>query len=91
MADACLLAIDLQNDFVSMESPTGVNGGSACIPRCIAAVDIARAQGIPVVWVWREHLASGIDVELFRVPLFMDGPGSTVAGSWGASRPSYPS
>lgn len=80
-----LLVIDMQNDFCLPDAVLCVNGAMGCLPKVIEAVNAARACGIPVVWVIREHDPKGIDVELFRAPMFKDGKSSTVKGTAGAA------
>lgn len=41
------------------ESPLCVKGGLACLPHVVAAVEGARAKGLPVFWIIREHDPSG--------------------------------
>ena len=60
-------------------------------PQVVRAVEAARATGVPVVWVCREHAASGVDLERHRAHLFANGgKGSTVAGTPGAHRRRLP-
>lgn len=105
MGRTALLVIDMQNDFCLPGAVLCVNGAMGCLPKVIEAVALARAQGYDVVWVVREHDASGecglagarppqlltsrvpagIDVELFREPMFRQGKSSTVRGTEGAA------
>ncbi len=117
----------VQNDFCLPDAVLCVKGAMGCLPNVIDAVDAARARGIPVVWVIREHdpegeirdwwdhgldwfsrstmaeaaaltragmsqalhrltpRCAGIDVELFRSPMFKEGKSSTVKGTPGGS------
>ena len=52
---AALLCIDMQNDFCLPEATLCVKGAMGCLPHVIEAVDAARRNGVPVVWVVREH------------------------------------
>lgn len=54
-----LLCIDMQNDFVLPDAVLCVKGGIACVPHVMKAVETARVYGVPVIWVIREHHASG--------------------------------
>ena len=54
-----LLAIDMQNDFVHPEGALPVAGAPGCVPHVREAVAAARAHQLPVIWVVREHHASG--------------------------------
>lgn len=55
---ACL-ATRLQNDFCLADAVLCVQGAMSAHRRVIQAVDLARRKGIPVIWVIREHEASG--------------------------------
>jgi len=79
-----LICIDMQNDFCLPGAPLCVQGAMACLPNVIRAIDAARRQSIPIIWVIREHHPSGCDVELFRRNLFANGNGATVKGTPGA-------
>ncbi len=59
MAKQALLVVDVQNDFCLPTSPLGVKGALACLVHVQAAVTAARAKGIPVIWVVREHHHTG--------------------------------
>lgn len=80
-----LICIDMQNDFCLPNAVLCVKGAMGCLPKVVEAVGVARARGIPVVWVIREHDPEGIDVELFRAPMFKEGKSSTVKGTPGAA------
>ncbi len=80
-----LLVVDMQNDFCLPDAPLCVKGAMNCLPKVIQAVETARKSGSPVIWVVREHLPSGMDVESCRKALFEDGrKGATVVGTDGA-------
>ncbi|CAM6100269.1 unnamed protein product [Calypogeia fissa] len=80
-----LIVVDMQNDFVLAGGPLHVAGGAAVVAEVKKAVEVSRAKGAHVVWVVRQHDASGRDVELFRKHLYADGVvGPTVKGSKGA-------
>jgi hypothetical protein len=61
-----LLVIDMQRDFCDEGSPLCVAGAMDCLPQVEDAVRHARSRNIPVVWIVREHHATGCDVERFR-------------------------
>lgn len=61
---SALLVIDMQNDFCVPGGPLFVPGAPAIFDAVREAVDVARAKGIPVVWVVREHQPSGEDTEM---------------------------
>jgi nicotinamidase-related amidase len=83
---SALVVIDMQNDFCEPGAPLCVRGAVGCLKYVQAAVAAARAADVPVVWVVREHAASGDDAELSRRHLFHPGGGGgyAVAGSRGA-------
>ena len=54
-----LLCVDMQRDFCVPDAVLCVKGAMACLDRVIEAVDIARGNKIPVIWVIREHHPSG--------------------------------
>jgi nicotinamidase-related amidase len=56
---SALVVIDMQRDFIDSGAPLCVKGGAACVPLVQQAVAAARAAGVPVLWVVREHDASG--------------------------------
>jgi nicotinamidase-related amidase len=84
---SALVVIDMQNDFCEPGAPLCVRGAAGCLPLIQTAVAAARAADVPVVWVLREHAASGEDAELSRRHLFHPGGGGgyAVAGSRGAA------
>jgi nicotinamidase-related amidase len=56
-----LLVIDMQNDFIFNESsPVYIEGSVLCLPSVVWAVQCARENNVPVIWVVREHEPSGI-------------------------------
>jgi nicotinamidase-related amidase len=83
---SALVVIDMQNDFCEPGAPLCVRGAAGCLAFVQAAVAAARAADVPVIWVVREHAASGEDAELSRRHLFHPGGGGgyAVAGSRGA-------
>jgi nicotinamidase-related amidase len=60
MTDRCaLLVVDMQNDFCQEGKPLFVAGAPAIFDAVRESVDVARAKGVPVIWVVREHHPSG--------------------------------
>lgn len=49
----------MQNDFCLPNAVLCVKGAMGCLPKVVEAVGVARARGIPVVWVIREHDPEG--------------------------------
>ncbi len=79
-----LLVIDMQRDFCDEGSPLCVAGAMDCLPQVEDAVRHARSRNIPVVWIVREHHATGCDVERFRRGLYSGGRGPCTRGTPGA-------
>ncbi|PSC67988.1 isochorismatase hydrolase family [Micractinium conductrix] len=79
-----LLVVDMQNDFCLPDSVLCVKDAVGCLPKVVEAVEAARASGVDVVWVIRHHDPAGVDVEVFRAPMFAQGKGSTIPGTPGA-------
>ncbi len=83
---AALLVVDMQADFCMPSGALCVKGAMGCLARVVDAVEEARAAGMKIIWVVREHEPDGSDVELFRAPLFAGGgKGAAVRGTPGAA------
>lgn len=74
-----LLIVDMQKDVMTGLVKTGLT----VIPAIKKALDAFRDKQQPVIFLKREHRKSGIDVELFRLPMFEKQP-FLVVGSKGA-------
>lgn len=82
---SALVVIDMQNDFCLPGRALCVQGALGCLPKIAQAVTSARAFGVPIFWVCREHDASGCDIEVSRQHLFRNGgKGTCVRGTEGA-------
>ena len=81
---AALLIIDMQNDFVLPGAPLCVRGAAPSVPVIRRLLLQARAQGLPVIHIIRQHNRDGSDVEKMRQALFQEGPGICVPGTEGA-------
>lgn len=84
VSNMALICIDMQNDFCLPTAPLCVQGAMDCLPQVESAIAHARYRSIPIIWVIREHHATGCDVETFRRHLFVNGKGATVKGTDGA-------
>lgn len=62
----------MQNDFVLPGAPACVAGAYASIPCIKRLLGFFRANGWPVFHVTREYRADGSDVEITRLPDFLD-------------------
>jgi nicotinamidase-related amidase len=82
--NTAVLVIDMQNDFVLPGAPLCVSGAKATVPAIARLLDHARANGWAVVYIIRQHNASGCDAEPFRRHLFENGSGFCVKGTCGA-------
>lgn len=82
--DVAILVIDMQNDFVDPKGKLCVDGAKATIPAIQELIKYGRGKNWKVVWVTRDHRASGVDVDAPRIPLFTNGKtGYCVPGTWG--------
>ena len=70
---SALLVIDMENGFVHPEGGPWIRFAQSMVPNCVRAVELARAQGIPVFFVKRPYRADGSDVELTRYPGWVAG------------------
>ncbi len=68
--ETALVIIDMQHDFISLESPLCMREVSKIIPGIKALIAEARKKGWPVIYVIREHDPSGADIEKFRLKYF---------------------
>lgn len=59
MAKTAVICIDMQNDFCQPTSPLVVAGAMGCLPHVQRALEVARAKQFTVIWVVREHHATG--------------------------------
>lgn len=83
-ADKAIIVIDMQNDFVDPNGVLCVAGAKATVPVIADLLAYGRAQKWKIVYIVRDHRASGLDVDAPRVPLFVNGkPGYCVPGTWG--------
>ena len=79
---SALLVIDMEQGFLSPDSPHCVPMAAGIVPAVTRAVEVARAKGIPVFFVKRLYRYDGSDVELSRWAGWQAGgramgPGST--------------
>lgn len=79
MKKTALVIIDMQNDVLEKLVKTG----GEIVPAIKIALDAFRKKGAAVIYLVREHRASGVDVELFRVEKFQEHP-FLVKGTKGA-------
>lgn len=76
-----LLMIDMQMGFIDPESSLCIAGAAFSIPACKAALDAARAAGIPIFHVQREYAADGSNVEPVRRAVWEEG-GRPLSTAW---------
>lgn len=77
-----LLVIDMQNGFLSPQSPLCIRDARSTVPACARVITSCRDAGVPVIFVNRSYRADGSDVELTRRAVWAAGgkpltPGST--------------
>ena len=83
-SDVAILVIDMQNDFVKPGAVLCVPGAYPTIPAIQDLLKYGRSKGWNIIYIVREHRATGWDVDAPRIPLFTDGkPGYCVPGTEG--------
>lgn len=82
---ACLLIIDMQNDFLQSSSPLYVRGGPDIIPVVKKILEFFRSKSLPVVFVVRAHRGSGVDIDKPRLSIFRSSKGLLVEGTEGTN------
>ncbi|KAL6785546.1 hypothetical protein ACKKBF_B00710 [Auxenochlorella protothecoides x Auxenochlorella symbiontica] len=70
-----LLVVDMQNDFLLPSSPVCVAGGMDAVPAVMQAVQFARENGVPVIWVLRAHHHLGLSKEYWTGVMTGSGQG----------------
>jgi len=78
-----LMIIDMQNDFVLPGAPACVAGAYATIPCIRKMLDVFRANRWAVFHVVREYRADGSDIEITRLPGFLNNKRYIVPGTEG--------
>jgi len=63
---AALLVIDMQNFFLSPDSPTYTCGGAAVLPNVRKLVDAFRKAGRPVIFTRHVHHPGGLDAGIME-------------------------
>ncbi len=79
-----LMIIDMQNDFVSKDSPHRIGGALKHLPKMREALDYFRKLELPVIHIIREYKADGSDIEFIRLKKFLEGDKHAVPGTAGA-------
>lgn len=80
---AAYVLIDMEQGFLSPQSPHCIKEAAATIPACERTLTAAREKGIPVFFVKRLYRADGSDVELTRYRSWLDGGCAMTPGSSG--------
>ena len=73
MEKTALLVIDMQNGFLSPDSPLFIAGAPETVPICADVINFCRNKGIPVFFVTREYSADGSNVEHTRYDVWLKG------------------
>ncbi len=81
---AALVVIDMENAFISKESPLCIRQAADTIPACGAAIRKARERGIPIFFVNRVYRRNGSDVEFTRYESWANGGRYLAPNSTGA-------
>lgn len=83
-SDVAILVIDMQNDFVKPGAVLCVAGAYQTIPTIQELLKYGRSKNWNIIYLIREHRATGYDVDAPRIPLFTDGKkGYCVPGTEG--------
>ena len=83
-AHSAILVVDMLNDFVLPGAPMRVEGALATVPAIARFLAYGRENQWAVIYVNREHRASGIDAEMTRRHFFEEGQPFCVPGTPGA-------
>lgn len=83
MEKTALLIIDMQNDFCLPQAPFAVKGALQVAGQIKKALEACRLWGLPVVHVVRRYRADGVDVEITRLPAFLEKDGAFMADTKG--------
>ena len=70
---SALLVIDMQNGFLSEQSPLFIAGAPATVARCASVIRRCREHGIPVFFITRQYLSDGSNVEHTRRQAWLEG------------------
>lgn len=79
-----LVVIDMENAFISEESPLCIKQAAATIPACGRVIRKARERKIPVFFVNRIYRRNGSDVEFTRYNSWLNGGRYLAPDSTGA-------
>lgn len=79
-----LVVIDMENAFISKESPLCIKEAAASVPACGKVIRKARERGIPVFFVNRIYRRNGSDVEFTRYDSWLGGNRYLAPNSTGA-------
>ena len=90
ITQSALLVIDMEQGFVSPDSPHCVPMAAGIVPAVSRAVKTARRKGIPVFFVKRIYRYDGSDVELSRWEGWQGGGRALGPGSEGPSSAQAP-
>lgn len=82
--ETALVVIDMENAFISAESPLCIRQAAATIPACGDAIRKARERGMRVFFVNRVYRKNGSDVEFTRYASWERGGRYLAPGSTGA-------
>lgn len=81
--NTALFIIDMQTDFVSIESSYCIAGAQKTVPLIAKILHHFREHKLPVFHIYREYRNDGSDVEKFRYQKFIEGKKLAVPGTEG--------
>ncbi len=82
--ETALLVIDMENAFISRESPLCIRDAAESVPACGRVIRKARERGIPVFFVNCIYRRNGSDVEFTRYDSWLGGKRYLAPNSTGA-------
>jgi nicotinamidase-related amidase len=79
-----MLVVDMQNDHLTRGRPLEVPRARDIVPALVARLDLARREGIPIVYVLDEHEPDDSDLDIWGTHNVKGTPGAEV---WPALAP----
>jgi nicotinamidase-related amidase len=83
LKDTALIVIDMQNDFLSPDSPLYVAGAPVTIPKISKLLARFREVNGNICHIVREYREDGSDIEITRLESFLKGKRYLVSGTPG--------
>jgi len=73
-----MLVVDMQNDHLTRGRPLEVPRARDIVPALVARLDLARREGVPIVYVLDEHEADDSDLDIWGTHNVKGTPGAEV-------------